>query len=294
MYINTLHLHRKNKNLLWHSICLYRIQRSWIMIYGMYLSTMGALVQTTRHSVISNNLANSSTVGFKPETTTFKELPAESRFPGNSRREIDRLLEKTGGGTWLSSITGDFSQLGPLKETGSPFNVALDNREDGSVAFFAALDNNGKMAYTRNGEFSINQHGMLSTKDGRLVLSPNGESIQLTDIDDEVKLTLRMRSDGAILDDKTGTIYGQVGIWATKTPEKMLRLGDNMFDRNNVELEPSQERLLVGVVESSAVNPVLEMVNMIEAFRAYEANMGFIRTQDETLAGTVQRLGLIG
>jgi flagellar basal-body rod protein FlgG len=262
------------------------------MINGMYLSTMGAMVQNARHGVTANNLANSNTTGFKPDYTRFRAIPAESVLQPGHRREIDEILEQTGGGTWLDETATDFTP-GAFRHTGNPFDLAIDDAQaaDGRVGFFMVRPGGeaGEVLYTRDGSFRLNGSGQLVTSTGALVLDPQGGPIQIPDGAGGV----RVNADGWIRSETDNTPLAQIGVVRTAEPLEMTKVGDNLFRRDDAELANDQSGVRHSTLESSAANPIFEMVNMIEGFRSYEANMRFITIQDQTLGDTVSRVGRV-
>ncbi|MDR1533530.1 MAG: flagellar hook-basal body complex protein, partial [Planctomycetota bacterium] len=147
------------------------------MIYGMYLSTMGALIQTHRHATISNNLANTNTHGFKPDWSVFTEVPVENNWHGERIFLWDKILMNTGGGVWNDATLTNLAP-GPLRETGNPFDIALHDEPGSESRSFFRLrpDQAGPegIYYSRAGHFVPDQEGMLRSPTGDLVLDPEG------------------------------------------------------------------------------------------------------------------------
>ncbi len=257
------------------------------MIYGMYLSTMGAMVQSSRHASTANNLANSNTVGFKPDWTQFQVLPAESELQGSHRRAIDGLLEQTGGGVWLDKTVTDFT-AGNYRPTGNPLSLAL-NDENGKTRFFVVQNSADNQAYlTRAGNFVTNSDGQLMTDTGFNVLDGNGMKVTIPD-----GVEPRVLNDGSIRDEISGQVIAQVGVMSTDEPHKMKKIGDSLFDPQDAQVVNDQNGVLGGTLEESSSNTITEMVNMIEGHRMYESNMKFLSMQDETLGTVVSRIGKI-
>jgi flagellar basal-body rod protein FlgG len=252
------------------------------MINGMYLSTMGAMVQATQHGLLANNLANAETVGYKPDYGTFRELLAESALQPGWRPEVNELLEKTGGGAWMNQTVTAFHP-GPVRTTGNPLNAAL-RQED---AVFRVQTPDGEERLTRDGAFTLNPEGFLTMADGEtLVLDDGGQPIL-------VEGSVEIRDDGALVDVGTGEVVGQLGLSRVDDPTRMKKLGDNLYALDEAEMIDGPVRVLGGAVEESATNPVREMVNMIQATRAYQANMKLVTIQDGTLGRTVTQVGSV-
>lgn len=262
------------------------------MIYGMYLSCMGAMVESAKHDTTANNLANSETTGFKPDFAIFKDIPAESVRKGLGRRESDLILEKTGGGVWMDRTVSDFT-AGPLQETGNVWDLAIDDK-NGTVSFFKVQPQGeeGTVRYSRNGSFMINAEGMLVTTTGDYVLDQNNQQITVP----QNGTASVSRTGQIVVHDGNETVNAaQIGL-ATTTIEEAQRglkkLGDSLYEPDTATMiePPAETAIASGVVERSAVDPVNEMVSMIEGQRAYELNMRFLSMQDSSLGSAIQRL----
>jgi flagellar basal body rod protein FlgG len=248
---------------------------------------MGAMVESSQHGLVSNNLANANTVGYKSNVGTFRELLCESLLQPGHRPEVNKLLEKTGGGTWLNSTATVFEN-GPVNYTGNPLNAAIVDKNG-----FFQVQKDGQTYLTRDGEFSLNGDGQLVMADGKTpVLSDAGGPIDLAAYGGMVEI----RSDGSIVSQEDGALIANLGLYRVEGDEfsKLEKVGDNMFNvKDGANLAAGGVRVAGGAVEDSAVNPVTEMVKMIEATRAYQANMKFITIQDETLGKTVSSVGMV-
>lgn len=263
------------------------------MINGMYISTMGALTQLARHAATSNNLANSSTTGFKPDWTAYRSLPTESLLQPGRRLEVDQIMEQTGGGVWLDPTITNF-RPGPLMETGSQLDLALDDSAAGEAGtgFFMVRPSGAgddEIRYTRDGHFLINSQGDLVNSDGARVLDSGGGPINVGTATTGVNVD----KSGRITNVATNQTLGQVGVVRTAEPEKMRKLGGGLFSREDAQLASSQYGVQSGALEGSATNAIEEMVAMIEGHRTYEANMRFVTMQDQTLGETVKRIATV-
>jgi flagellar basal-body rod protein FlgG len=256
----------------------------------MYLSTMGALVQSARHATIANNLANANSTGFKPDWTIYREVPAESVLQPGHRTEIDGVLEKTGGGVWLDRTVSDF-QTGSFRTTDNPLNVALDDARQPDYTSFFLVRNEGAddISYTRDGNFTVASDGTLRTASGAQVLDGGGAPITFT-----TNSPVEIDEGGVIREVGTNAELGRLGVVRARTDTlaTLHKLGDNEFQNegNAVVFEPSQAILRSGALEDSATNSIMEMASMIEGHRTYDTNMKFLTMQDETLGQTVRRI----
>ena len=262
------------------------------MIYGMYLSCMGAMVESAKHDTTANNLANTETAGFKPDFAIFKDIPAESVRKGLGRRESDLILEKTGGGVWMDKTVSDFS-AGPLQETGNVWDMAISDKP-GTVSFFKIQPQNqpGVVRYSRSGSFMVDSQSRLCTPQGNLVLDEGDQPI-IVPQSGEVKVS---RTGFITVNDGVEELpVARIGMTSTSLRDAqrgLNKLGDSLWERDDAEMvdTPPETTVVSGVVEKSAVDPIKEMVSMIEGQRAYELNMRFLSMQDSSLGAAIQRL----
>ena len=266
------------------------------MINGIYLSTMGALVQSKRHATIANNLANVTTDGFKPDWVRVRSVPSESDNPPwnpTTRLNIDKILSKTGGGAWLEPTISSLRE-GPYKTTGNPLDLALQNEPmSGRTSFFMvqpAGEPAGTIRYTRAGHYVQSEDGIVRDPSGNILLNQQGLPINLADAPQGSLLTVHRDGQITAYFNSENVELGQIGIRRTAEGTRMKKIGDNLFDPQDAEMEAYQNGLEQHVLEQSATSAILEMVNMIEAQRIYDMNMRFISVQDESLGQTVRRV----
>lgn len=249
------------------------------MIYGIYLNAAGALAESTRHAVISNNMANISTPGFKPELAVFRERAPEAieaPFPFYATP-----MDALGGGLLVSGTYTQHIQ-GPIQVTDGEFDLAISGK-----GYFAVSDGT-RTLYTRAGGFMHDSEGRLVMPDGRHYLAdvsgkalviPTGGEVQIAD-------------DGTV--SIGGDAVAKVSIFEFDDESLLTKEGANLYDASAASARPGAGRIRQGAIETSAVSAVKEMANMLMAMRAYEANMQMIKMQDQTLADlmTVGRVNI--
>jgi flagellar basal-body rod protein FlgF len=247
------------------------------MIYGLYLSANGMLTQGMRADVISNNLANGSTHGFKKDFLSLRQRDPEVLRSGMIGRQTQKNLLAIGG-----AVEGDQSysifEQGPMQKTENPLDLALNGE-----GFFKISDPGGKNYYTRNGAFTLNAQGVLSSGNGMPVLSADGEPIVIEEGIPSVDKAGRVLVNGAAV--------AQIGITSVSNLNLLHKVGENLYEltENGTEVE-SQAQLLSGHLEASSVSPVREMTALIEAQRAYQANSKLIGIQDDTLGKAISQI----
>jgi len=226
--------------------------------------------------MITNNLANINTRGFKRDGLFVNEL----------KKQI-AASQATGNGTLpqVGSVI-DFGQ-GELTETGRTFDVGISG-----PGLFTVETPQGE-AYTRDGRFTLNQDGILTTIDGLAVLGQGGPV--------EIDLLQNKPSD-IIINDRAevlvnGNVVEALKIVATDDPMNFRKLGGNLYQIKDGGEEPQLlENPVVkqGFLEESNVNPISEMVAMIEVFRAFQTNEKLVQSEDALLNKAVNDIGRVG
>ncbi len=242
------------------------------MIYGLYQSAAGMMVNQYRQAVLANNLANADTVGFKRDVAALIERP-----PAWARRpdEVDPSLRPMTGGVWAARTHTDFSE-GQLQRTDNPLDVAL-----AGPGFLMIEGDNGPLL-TRDGRLIVAADGTLvSATDGRAVLGRGGAPVRVSPRGGEV----RIDEDGFVL--QRGRVVGQLGISDVQDPRMLRKVGGGRFEllaNPEQALIPASARVLSGYVERSTVEPVKTLTSMLEASRAYLLNAQMLTLQDQTAA----------
>lgn len=242
----------------------------------------GMMAQQTRTEVISNNLANVNTPGFKRSRAHFEDLLYQTvqgqSILGDPSAETAPAIQ-VGRGTRLAGVQRMHEQ-GPLEQTGRNLDIAVEGE-----GFFQLQMPNGETSYTRDGSFQISDQGLLVTSGGQALQPPirvPKDSAELT-ISATGIVTVRRGKD------IQPTEIGKIELARFANPSGLLSLGQNLYaptasSGQPVVGFPSDEgmgRTLQGSLEGSNVEIVQEMVEMISAMRAYEINSKAIKTADE-------------
>jgi flagellar basal body rod protein FlgG len=212
--------------------------------------------------VLSNNLANSATVGYKPEKTFFSVFnKAKSEGRGLT------LSPYVNDGTVMAQSGVDFTQ-GSEKTTGHPLDLAIDGN-----AFFMVKTPQGVLA-TRDGQFQLGKDGQLQTADGSAVLGNNNLPITIDPAGGPVKVL----GDGSIQqagDDPNGepTTVAQLNLQAFATPNSLQRVGANRFDPKGAKPAVVDATVNQGALEQSSVDLPTCMIDMIRLNRMFEMSM---------------------
>lgn len=245
------------------------------MLYGLYLSASGLRAQELRQSITSNNLANAETVGFKRDLALMQARAQASQEDFSMMRYAIPQLRNQGGGVNTAGAGVDLSQ-GMLKQTDNQTDLAID----GKGFFQLKGDTDDKPILTRDGQFLINDQGVLvSAANARPVLASNGQEIVLNP-----SLPVTVTSGGMVSQaDGTGA---QLGLRDADSRD-LIKLGGNMMTVEKPEMlkdVAGETHIRQFHVEQSGVDPVVEMVGMMEGQRAFEANAKMISYQDTTLS----------
>lgn len=257
------------------------------MIRGLYTAYTGMINEQKRLDVISNNLANSATVGYKEENVTsqsFKQMMA-IKIRDGSNAYADEPIGTMSLGVKIGETYMNWGQ-GSLRETDKTYDLAIQGK-----GFFEikVVDGQGQETtmYTRNGQFTLTSDGYIVDCDGNRLQSSGGDVQISTDATD-----IAIKSDGSIYAD--GQLVGQIQLVDFEDYNYLELYGENMYKAvEGAVTKPSDATMLQGFTEQSNVNVIDEMVSMITITRAYEAGQKMIRTQDELISKSVNDVGRV-
>ena len=255
------------------------------MIRSLWTSATGMQAQALNLDVIANNLANVSTAGFKKSRAEFQDLLYETiRPPGTASSQDTQVPTgiQLGHGTRPSTVLKIFTQ-GDMEHTKNELDLAIEG--DG---FFQIAMPSGETAFTRDGGFKLDSEGRVVNADG-FALEP-----EISIPTDSVSISVGMDGTVSVLQagETTPTEVGTVELARFVNPAGLISMGRNLYTNSEASGdamtgtagEDGLGTLAQGFLEMSNVTVVEEMVNMITAQRAYEANSKSIQTADEMLA----------
>lgn len=250
----------------------------------LWVAKTGLDAQQTRLSIISNNLANVSTNGFKRDTAVFEDLMYQNLRQSGAQTSQDTQLPSglsVGTGVRLVATEKMHSQ-GNIVQTGNSLDMAVNGR-----GFFQILRPDGSLGYTRDGSFQTNSQGQVVTANGYLlqpaITVPQGSQSVSISSDGTVEVTLAAAA--------APTQVGNVQLVDFINPAGLQATGENLFSETASSGNPQAGTpglnglgsIMSGSLETSNVNTVEELVNMIETQRAYEMNSKVISTADGML-----------
>ena len=251
---------------------------------ALWVAKTGLDAQQTRLSVVSNNLANANTMGFKSDRAVFEDLLYQNvRQVGAQSSEGTQLPSGLMVGTGVRTVATEKNHAqGNLIQTEAPLDLAIQGR-----GFFQVLRPDGSLAYTRDGSFQISATGEVVTAGGyqlqpAVTIPTDAQSISIGS--DGV---ISVLTAGASAPTQVGNI--QLADFANATG--LMPIGENLYQESGASGAPqtgtpglnSIGSLVQGSLESSNVNSVKELVSLIETQRAYEMNSKAISTADQML-----------
>lgn len=253
------------------------------MIKGLYTSFTALETAWRYQDVLSNNLANSDTPGFKREIAAQQSfadvlLSQQMPIPAPLPMRIEAIVGQIGTGTFVAEFATDF-QEGLFKPTGNELHLAT------SSGFFELQSEDGSRFYTRDGRFSRSSTGELVASGGLRVLNTEGGVITLP----ETSVTI---SANGVISGEDGTLYGTVATYDF-LPAQLQRAGQSYF----VSAEPGQPvsgGIRQGVLERSNTEMIEEMTSMMAVQRTFQANQTVFARLDSTLEQAASTLGTFG
>ncbi|MBQ7955033.1 MAG: flagellar hook-basal body protein [Lachnospiraceae bacterium] len=256
------------------------------MLKGLYTAHTGLRNEQNRMDIMTNNLANASTVGFKKEGSTsqsFSSVLAIKVKDASVGLATRTPIGYNNPGVKIGENYTDYTQ-GSFRITDNTFDLALSGE-----GFFAIEFTNkaGETAtkYTRSGDFTLNNEGYLVTNEGDYVLDENSKRIKLNPLADA-----SIKSDGTI--EQNGVEVAKIQITDFQDYNYLEKYGETYFQPvEGAEIIDSKATVNSGYLEMSNVQVVSEMVNLINITRQYESNQKVMQTYDGSLDIAVNQLG---
>ncbi|MBE5864626.1 MAG: flagellar hook-basal body protein [Lachnospiraceae bacterium] len=256
------------------------------MLRGLYTAWSGLVNEQNRMDIMTNNLANASTVGYKKEGSTSQSfddvLTVKIKDASVGLANVQRTGVRNPGVKIGENYT-DFAQ-GSFRETGNTYDMALEGEGFFAIEFTNKAGETSTM-YTRAGQFTLNKDGYLVTQEGDYVLDANNKRIKLNTLKD-ADITV----DGRISQD--GKVIAQIQVADFKDYDYLEKYGETYYRPiEGAELTEGTASVRAGYLEMANVQVVSEMVNLISITRAYESNQKIIQTYDGSLDIAVNQLG---
>ncbi|MGC8466781.1 MAG: flagellar basal-body rod protein FlgG [Acidithiobacillus sp.] len=261
------------------------------MMRSLYVAATGLEGEQTKMDVIANNLANVNTTGFKQSRAVFQDLLYQNlRQPGAQSSQTTQYPSGLQLGTGVRVVaTERLMTQGNLTSTGNALDLGINGQ-----GFFQIMQPDGTIAYTRDGTFQLNNQGQLVTSNGYLLqppvtIPPNAQSITIG-ADGTVSVVLPGQSQPQQV--------GSIQLANFINPTGLQSIGDNLYLQTGSSGAPQTGQPTLnglgsvqqGYLESSNVNVVSELVDMIATQRAYEINSKAVSTSDSMLGYAIQNL----
>ncbi|PQD96138.1 flagellar biosynthesis protein FlgC [Pradoshia eiseniae] len=277
------------------------------MFKGFYTAASGMIAQQRRTELLTNNLANAETVGYKEDQTSVRAFPEmllnsyeSEKIPVEKSFNISKLrsVGAINTGVYLQEAIPSFAQ-GNVKETEHSTDLALidgglpidaESGEPGTVLFMVESANG--TLYTRNGNFTLDGSGYLTTASGQYILDENEERIQLGSVD------FTVTPEGYISED--GQQVARLGVAFSSSPQgELIKEGEGLYRLNGGQLPSAYETedvsftIRQGAVEQSNVDSSKTMTELMTAYRTFEANQKIIQAYDKSMDKAVNEIGRV-
>lgn len=257
------------------------------MLRGIYTAGMGLLIQQKKMDIVSNNLANVNTSGYKRDSAIFSSFNSvltkrinDYYTPDNASGEIGNMTL----GSDVAQVFTDYSQ-GTLINSGNNTDLAIDSDDSAFFSVQTGDENETAERYTRDGSFTVDANNKLVTREGYAVLGEQGP-IALSSND------FTINNKGEVIQE--GEIIDKLKIKSFKDTKNLRKVGENLVAiEGEAEEKNFEGTIMQGSLEASNVNSVREMIDMIEVTRAYEACTKILKVHDETLGRAVSEISAL-
>ncbi|MEK3888493.1 flagellar hook-basal body protein [Bacillus sp. FSL K6-3431] len=257
------------------------------MLRGFYTAASGMYAQQRKTDLLTNNMANVNTAGFKEDQAAIRAFPEMllSRFETSTNGNKNaKQVGSINTGVYMQETIPRFVQ-GDQRQTDLLTDLALTDTA-GDPVFFT-VENGDETKYTRNGRFTIDAEGLLTTDGGWPVLDENGNRITLNS--DQFTVD----RNGNI--EENGEQVARLGIVTTENPEALIKEGNGLFrTEDGIPLDIANAySVSQGFIEGSTVDPSRTMTEMLTAYRAFEANQKILQAYDRSMEKTVNEVGRV-
>ncbi len=257
------------------------------MIRGLYTSASGMLKGQKKMDIVSNNLANSATTGYKKDigiSQSFKEMLTKRMNDTKNGQPNNADIGEMSLGSDIVQVFTDYSQ-GTLVKTDSDTDVGIKNSTSAFFAVNVPYQGEDTEMYTRHGSWTISNDGYLVTGENYEVLGLDGSIYIGTD-------NFIIQEDGSIYADNQ--YIDTLKVVDFENTDELTKYGENLVQaEDSAQTQPFQGQLVQGFIEGSNVNTVEEMVEMINIMRAYEANQKIVKAYDDTLDRVINDVGKV-
>lgn len=278
------------------------------MFKGFYTVASGMIAQQRKTEILTNNMGNANTPGFKADQSTIRSFPdmlmsakGTTNIPTQKGLNLSELKQigALNTGIYLQETLANYTQ-GSIYETNLTTDIALidgaiprneQTGKSGSI-FFRLQHPEGGETYTRNGNFTLDGQGYLVNSSGLYVLDENGQQIQLPN--DDFQLT----ENGGIY--VNGAQVATIGVSFSANPDELIKQDNGLFrtiDGTNLPTAYGQDGLTFSMkqsyLEGSNVDSAQTMTDLLTAYRAFEANQKVLQAYDRSMEKAVNEIGKV-
>ncbi|MCL7747946.1 flagellar hook-basal body protein [Halalkalibacter alkaliphilus] len=272
------------------------------MLRGMYGAAAGMIAQQQRQEMLTNNLANANTPGFKADQASLRAFPNMLIKAMNTQGTPGpaQTIGELTTGVYLQERMPNFRQ-GDLMETGNNTDIALlqgimpvtESGRPGAL-FYTIQNENGDVRYSRNGNLTVDGAGFLTTPAGHYVLGANGQPIQVGNEE------FRVNEQGLVFN-QAGVQVAQLNVVYAEDPMQLVKEGNGLLRFEGEGDLPTaigngaiSFQLQQGFIERSNVDAQQTMTEMMSAYRSFEANQRVLQAYDQSMEKAVNEIGRIG
>ncbi len=241
----------------------------------LYVGLSHQMAMRRNMDILANNIANMNTTAFKKENLIFQTYLVDMKNTDTPAASTVAYVHDAG-------VARDFSE-GEFTATGNPLDLALSGQN-----FFRVQMPDGSERYTRNGHFELSDNGDIVTSSGNPILDEAGHKIAITPKDGKIEVA----SDGTISTAARGVI-GKLGIVTFKDLSKLEKAGDSLYSASTPAVPATKLKVMQGMTESSNVEPIVEMTNMMNFARRYEAVAKMLQDQQNLEAKADDKLAKV-
>ncbi|WP_078578961.1 flagellar hook-basal body protein [Salipaludibacillus agaradhaerens] len=274
------------------------------MLRGLYAAGSGMIAQQRRQEMLTNNLSNVNTPGFKADQASLRTFPnmlINALGTDHQQAFGTNRVGELATGVYMQEQTPNFRQ-GDMQETGNNTDIALlqglvpqdDDTGQDALLVYEILNNDGEIRYTRNGNFTIDGQGFLTDSQGHYILGVDGDPINVQNEN------IRVEANGQIFSD-ANELLGQINVAVVADPSQLVKEGNGFlrYDGENdvitaVGNAAVTYQLQQGFIERSTVDTAQTMTEMMNTLRTFEANQKVLQAYDQSLERAVNNVGRLG
>lgn len=273
------------------------------MLRGFYTAASGMIAQQRHQELVSNNIANANTPGYKADQGVLRSFPemlirqmGSKNIPTTNglKLPVNRPIGSLHTGVYAQESIPNFSQ-GDIRETGMFTDLALvdnDTPDEAGGVFFTVQNADGDVRYTRNGNFTVDAEGFITTNEGYYVLNQTGNPIQTNGLEFTVTANGVVQGDG--INAPLGIVYIANTNELIKEENDLLSAEAGNVNAVNPDAAGANFTVHQQHLESSNVNAMQSMTDMMNAYRSFEMNQRVLKAYDESMGKAVNDIARLG